>query len=182
MNGIIKETKRLFIRPMKRKDYPAWLHSFQNRKPSQYKYDPGIMDMSICTEAWFQSLVDKHKKMAEDDEVYVFGIFRKDDGAHIGNIDFSTLLRMNFQWACFGYTVHNQYFRQGDGSEAVKAAFEIAFEHLNYQRIEAHINLDNHPSIKLAESAGMSFECVRQGFIYEDNQWTDHLVYTIQRS
>ncbi|MET3829428.1 RimJ/RimL family protein N-acetyltransferase [Paenibacillus sp. DS2363] len=51
------------------------------------------------------------------------------------------------------------------------------FEHLKFHRIEAHINVDNTTSMKLAESVGMEFECLRKGFIHENNEWTDHLVY-----
>ena len=76
-----------------------------------------------------------------------------------------------------GYTIHNQYWRNGYGKEAVKKAFNIAFQNLHFHRIEAHINVDNKPSIKLAESVGMDFECSRKGFIYEFEEWTDNLVY-----
>lgn len=92
-------------------------------------------------------------------------------------IDIATLARADFQWGSFGYTIHNQYWRKGYGKEAVSEALHIAFEHLKFHRIEAHINLDNIPSKKLAESVGMAFECVRKGFIYENDEWTDHFVY-----
>ena len=65
----------------------------------------------------------------------------------------------------------------GYGKEAVSAALTLAFTQLKFHRIEAHINIDNAPSIKLAESVGMEFECIRKGFIYENDEWTDHLVY-----
>ncbi|GAA0343581.1 hypothetical protein GCM10008967_37550 [Bacillus carboniphilus] len=117
--------------------------------------------------------------MASEDKVYVFGIFRKKDNTHLGSIDFSTIKRDDFQWARFGYTIHNQFWKQGYGKESVKAAIILAFETLNYHRLEAHINLDNTPSIKLAESVGMQFECIRKGFIYEFDEWTDNLIYYI---
>jgi [ribosomal protein S5]-alanine N-acetyltransferase len=59
----------------------------------------------------------------------------------------------------------------------VKEALNIAFNPLKYHRVEAHINLDNSVSIKLAESAGMEFECKRKGFIFEFGEWTDNLIY-----
>ena len=68
----------------------------------------------------------------------------------------------------------------GNGKEAVNAALNLAFEKINYHRIEAHINLDNIASIKLAESVGIVYECIRKGFIYENEKWTDHLVYYIK--
>lgn len=47
----------------------------------------------------------------------------------------------------------------------------------NFNRIEAAINLDNSTSIAFAESIGMKKECIRRGFIYENEQWVDHLIY-----
>lgn len=173
----ISETERLIIRPLKKDDYENWLNAFENRLPSQYRHDQGKMDMSECTPDWFHHLVDRHQELARTDAVYVFGVFRKEDGTHLGMIDIATLARADFQWASFGYTIHNQYWRTGYGKEAVNEALHIAFEHLKFHRIEAHINLDNTPSIKLAERVGMEFECVRKGFIYENDEWTDHLVY-----
>jgi [ribosomal protein S5]-alanine N-acetyltransferase len=173
------ETERLIVRPYIKEDYSNWLTQYNNRMPSQHKYDEGKIDMSICTREWFGELVDNHQQMASEDKVYIFGVFRKEDHAHLGAIDFSTIMRDDFQWARFGYTIHNQFWRQGYGKESVKGALRLAFEKLNYHRIEAHINLDNTPSIKLAENVGMQFECIRKGFIYEFEEWTDNLVYYI---
>ncbi|WP_332645218.1 GNAT family N-acetyltransferase [Lysinibacillus sp. 54212] len=173
------ETNRLILRPYNKEDYLHWLTQFNNRMPSQHKYDDGKIDMSICTIDWFEKLVHNHQRMASEDKVYVFGIFRKEDHVHLGTVDFSTIMRDEFQWARCGYTIHNHFWSQGYGKESVKGAIRLAFEKLHYHRIEAHINLDNTPSIKLAESVGMRFECVRKGFIFEFDEWTDNLIYFI---
>jgi len=173
------ETDRLIIRPLKNADYKNWLNAFENRFPSKYKHDKGKMDMSECTEEWFANLVKKHQELALNDIAHVFGIFLKDDGKHLGIVDFSTLARDVFQWGRIGYTIHNQFWQKGYGKEAVKSALLIGFRDLNFHRIEAHINTDNLPSIHLANSVGMKYECMREGFIYEYEEWTDHLVYYI---
>jgi RimJ/RimL family protein N-acetyltransferase len=95
----------------------------------------------------------------------------------LGNVDLSTIYREEKQWANLGYSIHNQYWKQGFGNEAVRAVLIAGFENLGYHRIEAAINLDNHPSIALAQSVGLQKECVRRGFYYEDEQWVDHLIY-----
>lgn len=176
-----RTTKRLVIRPLKVKDYLIWLEGFNGRKPTQYKYDPGKIDMSECTDSWFKKLVARHQELAEEDVAHVFAVFEKDTGHHIGMVDFSTLARDNFQWGRIGYTIHNQHWSRGFAKEAVHAALAIAFDELHFHRIEAHINIDNKPSYKLAESVGMKYECTREGFIYEGLQWTDHLIYFIQK-
>lgn len=174
---IVGETERLIIRPLRKPDYNEWLNGFTGRAESKYKHDPGKMDMSKCTKEWFEDLVNKHQKLARNDTAHVFGIFRKRDGKHIGMVDFSTLARDAFQWGRIGYTIHNQFWKRGYGKEAVKEALRMAFVELEFHRIEAHINLDNIPSMKLAESAGLKFECKREGFLFEAGKWTDHLVY-----
>ncbi|RIW37277.1 N-acetyltransferase [Bacillus salacetis] len=171
------EAKRLMVRPLKEEDYQGWYKGFNERMPSQHRHDPGKLDMSECTEEWFASLVHNHQKLAAGDDAYIFGVFHKESGGHMGMIDFSTLARNDFQWGRIGYTIHNQYWGQGYGREAVEAAMQIALTELGYHRIEAHINLDNSASIKLAEGIGMEYECTRKGFIYEFGEWTDNLIY-----
>ncbi|WP_342512405.1 GNAT family N-acetyltransferase [Sporosarcina sp. FSL K6-1522] len=175
---IQSDTERLVIRPLQNKDYELWLEGCRNRFPSQYKYDDDKMDLNGWTQKKFNDdVVTKLQGLADRDEAYVFGIFRKSDQKHVGKVEFSTIMRDEFQWGLLGYTIHNQYWRNGYGKEAVKGALNIAFQNLHFHRIEAHINVDNKPSIKLAESVGMEFECIRKGFIFEFGEWTDNLVY-----
>lgn len=176
---IISETERLIVRSLKKEDYHNWLREFESRSTSHHRHDEGKIDMSDCTEEWYMNLIDKHRELATNDIAYIFGVFRKSDNKHLGMIDFSTLERMDFQWARLGYTIHNQHWRKGYGKEAVKAALHIAYKELGFHRIEAHINVDNTPSMKLAESVGMKFECKREGFIFEFGEWTDNFIYFI---
>lgn len=175
---IQSETERLVLRPLQEQDYERWLEGMNDRLPSQYKYDDEKVDFSGWTQEKFNNeVVTKLQTLATQDEAYVFGIFRKSDQKHIGKVELCTVMRDEFQWGLLGYTIHNQYWRKGYGKEAVKEAFNIAFQDLQFHRIEAHINIDNKPSIQLAESVGMEFECIRKGFIFEFGEWTDNLVY-----
>lgn len=171
------ETERLVIRPLEKSDYESWLQGYEGRFPSKRRHDEGRLDMSVCTEEWFDELVEKHQQLAMNDTAYVFGVFLKEDRTHVGMIDFSTLVRYDFQWGRIGYALHNQHWEKGYGKEAVAEALRIAFDQLNYHRVEAHINLDNAPSIKMAESIGLEYECTRKGFIHEFGEWTDNLIY-----
>jgi len=171
------ETDRLIIRPLNKTDYSNWFNEFTNRLPSQHKHDKGRINMSNCSEQWFDQLVRDHQELALTDQAYIFGVFHKDDDVHLGMVDFSTLARENFQWGRVGYSIHNHFWRQGYGKEAVLAALQLAFADLHYHRIEAHINVDNTPSIELAKSIGMECECIRKAFLFESEEWTDHWVY-----
>ena len=177
MTKLTIETDRLILRPFQNSDYEQWSTGFDNRMPSTYKYDDGYEDSSHYTKKWFIDWIKGFQETAEKDDVYILGIFRKEDGANIGNIEVIKILRQDYDWAMMGYSIHNQFFRQGYGKESVQAATELFFAELNFHRIELQINIDNEPSRKLAESAGFQFECVRKDFFYEGGKWIDQLIY-----
>ncbi len=171
------ETERLILRPLQPTDYESWFAGFSGRSPSQSPYDDGVLNLDHCDRQWFAELRARHQQQAFADQLYIWGIFARRTDQHLGNIDISTLRRLEYQWGLLGYEIHNQYWRQGFGKEAVRAALIAAFESLNYHRIEAAINLDNFASIALAQSVGMQQECIRRRFFYEHEQWVDHLIY-----
>ncbi len=172
-------TNRLEIRPLKNSDYERWLKGFTDRKPSKHKYDDGLIDMSECTKPWFNGLVKKHQEFIENDQMYIFAIFDKHNQQHLGMIDIATIRRENFQWGECGYFVHNQFWRNGYAYEAIKKILYTASSVLKFHRLEAHVNIDNIPSIKLLEKSGFEYECTRKNFIYEFEGWTDNHIYFI---
>ncbi|AOV09198.1 GNAT family N-acetyltransferase [Sporosarcina ureilytica] len=174
------ETERLVIRPYEIKDYKEWARGYRERLPSTYKYDEGN-DGEFYSEKWFADWVKGFQKDAEKDDTYLFGVFRKEDGAHIGEIELVTILRLDYEWGMMGYAIHNQFHRQGYGKESVIAATELFFEDLKFYRIELQIHVDNEPSKKLAESTGFEFECLRKKHYYEGGKWTDQLIYVKTR-
>ena len=173
----IIHTERLILRPQQPSDYECWYAGFSGRSPKQHQYDDGLVSLEHCDRQWFADLCQRHQQQALSDRVFVFGIFSRQGDRHLGNIDISTICRGDYQWGLLGYEVHNQYWRQGFGKEAVRAALIAGFETLNYHRIEAAINLDNQASIALAKSVGMQKECIRHNFLYENEQWVDHFIY-----
>lgn len=172
-------TERLVLRPQKTSDYDAWYAAFSERLPQQYNYDEGQICLDDYDANRFASICKSHQEQALSDYAYIWGVFDQQTNQHLGNIDLSTIQREEKQWANLGYSIHNQYWRQGFGKEAVTAAIFAGFERLGYHRIEAAINLDNHPSIALAQCVGLQKECVRRGFYYEDGQWVDHVIYVV---
>jgi len=171
------QTERLVLRPQKPEDYKSWYVAFSERLPQQYKYDEGQIDLDNYDANQFADICNSHQEQALNDLAYIWGIFCRQTNQHFGNVDLSTIQREEKQWANLGYSIHNQHQRQGFGKEAVKAAIITGFEQLGYHRIEAAINLDNYPSIALAQSIGLQKECIRCGFYYENEQWVDHVIY-----
>lgn len=174
---LVINTERLILRPQQPSDYEHWYAGFAGRSPSRHQYDDGLVSLDHCDRQWFVDLCQRHQQEALSDQIFVFGVFSCQTKHHLGNIDISTIRRGEYQWAVLGYEIHNQYWNQGFGKEAVRAAIIAGFEMLGYHRIEAIINLDNQGSIALAQSVGMQKECIRQGFLYENDQWVDQVIY-----
>lgn len=97
------ETERLIIRPYSIEDYENWYINYDNRLPSQYKYDDGRpLNMPLSTKEWFNEWINGFYQAAVKDDTYVFGIFRKVDGVNIGKLEISTIpifIRKLFSYA-----------------------------------------------------------------------------------
>lgn len=176
---ICKKSKQLEIRPVKIDDYSRWICGYTNQKPKQNRFDEGPFDVYNMTEKWLQNKIEERKQFAADDEMYKFGVFRNTDSAIIGFCIVTTHMRDDFQYASIGYSILNQHWGNGYGTETLKALIQIGFDDLDFHRLEAHINTDNFVSKRVALKAGMEFECVRKGFIFEDGEWTDNEIYFI---
>ena len=175
------ETDRLYIRPLNLNDLDAFKEGFAQRKSKQNAFDADDVDVSNYTSGDFKQLITSFIQLATADKIYIYAIFLKENDLPIGKIEFTTLIRDDFQWGIVGYVLNNSYWGKGYGSEAVAAAVQYALQHLNYHRIEAHITLDNSRSINTAENAGFTFECIRRKFIQEKNGWTDKTIYSINK-
>lgn len=69
-SNMLIETERLIIRPFVNDDYVNWYTQFDNRLPSQYKYDDGRpIDMASSTEEWFSDWINGFHECAIKDEM-----------------------------------------------------------------------------------------------------------------
>ena len=172
------ETARLVLRPLEVSDYNVWRQGFLDRKVQQHKYDQEDGAKLDCDVVCFENIVAQHKVMMEKDDLYIWAMFDK-KGNHIGMLNIVTIARGHFEWCELGYYVHNQFWRNGYAAEGVQAVLQLARDVLKFHRVEAHVNLDNHASQRLLDKLGFTYECIRKGFIYEFDAWTDNKVYAM---
>lgn len=111
----------------------------------------------------FKEKVKRHRSRGKDRIHFIFGIFEKKTGELIGTLD---LLTINEQigWGNLGYHIQNQYYSKGYATEASRLALTIAFKQLNFHRIEAAMEMDNHASKKVAIKSGLKYEGIRKKF------------------
>ena len=80
-------TRRLELRPYRASDYEAWMTAFAARRAPRYPHDGGPHDRRETPRSWFRALCSKHRRRWRRDEVYVFGVFDRRTGDHLGGVD-----------------------------------------------------------------------------------------------
>lgn len=172
-------TRRLELRLVEARDYPALRDGYQNMRSPKSRFDdePALKKRANASE--FKKLLTRQKKGALLDRHYALHVFHRRTGEHLGGVDIFVYMRGAMQWANVGYSIHNQHWGHGYAPEAVRAAIELAFRVLKLHRVEASTELDNHPSRKTALRAGMKQECIRRSFMYDRKRkkWLDYVVY-----
>lgn len=178
----IYSSRRLIIRAFKPKDFLKWSEAMASRSEPVDKFDYGPISKKYLTKTIFKKRLSAYKKAAEKDECYIFGIFEKKSGDHLGNISIYLLQRNPMQWANLGYHIHNHKRGRGYAKEAAKLFLKAAFESFDLQRVEAVMEKDHKASIAIAKAAGMKKEGVRRHFLpTESGKWVDGLVYAAIR-
>lgn len=176
------KSNRLVIRSYMYEDYEAWIAGLKNRLGSQSRHDEGRpQDLSAYTKEKFKKKIEQWSKQDDAWQLSEFGIFRENDGAHIGKIEMYRTQRNGKELVLLGYAIHNQYWRKGYGKESVVTIIPFIFEYLQPERIELHIDSDNLASIHLAESIGFNYEEKQSQFSFDSGEWSEFFIYYIEK-
>lgn len=170
-------TKRLIIRPLDFKDFDAWIQAQEMTLSPLDKFDTGPLPLARRTRANFNRAVREQQRQAKKDSRYVWNIFLKRSGELVGFIDVNPISRVPHQLADIGYFVTNSYRGNGYAKEALRKVIPMVFKDLDLHRLEAVIDLDNKPSIRLAKSSGMYREGIRKHYWFQNGRWEDQLIF-----
>ncbi|MGW5155067.1 GNAT family N-acetyltransferase [Nonomuraea wenchangensis] len=80
-----------------------------------------------------------------------------------------------------GYGVHPLYRGRGLATEALRGLAEWVFDRTRLRRIDLTANLDNLPSLRVAQKAGFTWEGVLRGAVMEDDGPHDLVVFGLLR-
>ena len=99
---------------------------------------------------------------------------RVDDGALVGWLNVSDIVRGALQGANVSYGGVAAFRGQGYMSEALELVLHEAFVTLELHRLEANIQPGNAGSLALARRAGFQLEGFSPGYLKIDGDWRDH--------
>lgn len=148
---MILETKRLWLRDMTQADFADLAAILQNPKV-MYAYEHDFSDADV--QAWLERQQARYHQ-------YGFGLWAiilKSTGQMIGQAGLTLQPYKHQEVLEVGYLLKEEFWHCGYAREAAAGCKRYAFETLHQDKLHAIIKVDNHSSIKVAESIGMRKE------------------------
>lgn len=99
---------------------------------------------------------------------------RREDGAILGMIELSQIVRGGFRSAYLGYLIGAPHARQGYMAEAIGLALRQVFTTLRLHRVEANIQPGNRASLALVAKLGFRREGYSRRYLKIAGRWRDH--------
>ena len=171
--AIILETERLLFRHQILQDLDDLWALYCNPKITKYIPDaPRSRDEAKEELEWFLYGHPKHPELG------LWATIHKETGKFIGRCGLLPCTIEGQAEVEVAYTLAQDFWGQGLGTEAAKGILQHGFEKLNLNRLICLIDPENIPSQKVAQKIGMALERKVEG-INGDNFPT--LIYSISR-
>ncbi|HWR22847.1 MAG TPA: GNAT family N-acetyltransferase [Feifaniaceae bacterium] len=148
---LIIETERLKIRPLLGDDAPGF---FALRQDAAVTAMMGFSPYTRAEEAE-QYVAARMRMMARGDCLF-WAVTRKEGGAFIGSACLWNF-RLDEGSAEIGYELLPAFQHKGYAGETIRAVCRYAFSELGFARVDAFVDPDNAPSLRVLERNGFSF-------------------------
>lgn len=96
----------------------------------------------------------------------------------IGSVCFNNIQRGAFQKCTLGYKLSEDACHHGYMSETLSFLIPVFLKELKLHRIEAYVQPDNTPSVRLLTKLGFKEEGYLTSYAEINGQWTDHLIFS----
>ena len=164
MNLLLKgeETERLQFRNLLASDFDAWLPFHQDPRSSQFW--EGLPDKpEVACQQQFARAFERYEK----DLGGMNAVVLKTSGKLIGLCGLLIQVVDGIEELEIGYSILPEFWQKGFATEAAKKCKEFAFENNLAESLISIVQVDNHPSQKVALNNGMFLD---KTTVYLNNQ------------
>ncbi len=145
--------------------------------------DPRIMTYldrapAVSVEEVKDNFLKKIIEALANNQGITWGIALKGESKLIGTIGFWNIMPEHYR-AEIGYTIHPDHGGKGLMQEAMKVVLDYGFETMKLHSVEANVNPDNAPSIKLLERNGFVKEAHFKENWYYNGRFLDSAIYSL---
>ncbi|MDQ6787889.1 MAG: GNAT family N-acetyltransferase [Acidobacteriota bacterium] len=165
MKEKILKGKRVFLRQPTDKDFGELVLLYKSSR----KFHRGLVQTPITKKAF-----EKYLAHSRQETNKYFLICRNKDGAIVGSVNLSQIFQGNFKNAYLGYYLGEKFTRQGIMTEAAEILLRFAFKGLKLHRVEANVQPENLPSIKVLQRNGFTKEGFSRRYLKIGGRWRDH--------
>ncbi len=167
---------RVFLELLQRSHAPELL-AYRRRNLEYHRpYSPAQdeRDLQIAEQ---EALIAGFLERATRDHGYHFGVFLRQGGKLIGQLNLNNVVRGVFQNAYVGYSMDEAHTGQGLMSEALGIACGVGFSVLALHRLQAAVMPWNIASSRVVEKNAFRKEGYAPGYLKIAGRWEDHMIF-----
>ena len=109
-----------------------------------------------------------------------FAVLLRDDGEFVGMVNYHRRVPL-YRKLAVGWILAPRWWRHGFAEESTRALLDHCVTALDAHRIEAHIETDNQPSLRLAERLGFRREGLMRDCLFVDGKPRTAFLYALLR-
>ncbi len=162
-------------------DFDSWADVRRRDADYLQPWEPDWMDGHLGRVS-YRTRLSRFKKLVASDRAYPFHLVHESSGKIIGAANLTHVERGAAQSAKIGYWIARSHANRGHARAAVRALTGFAFDVLDLHRIEAAVQPDNAPSIRVLETNGFLREGTARGLLRINGAWADHDIYARLRT
>ena len=122
--------------------------------------------------------IQNHLHVQVRGDSIIWAITIGDEPTLVGLISYRRFYREHFRGE-IGYGLHPDYHGKGLMQEVLKLVLDYGFNHIGLHSIEANVDKDNIPSIKLLERMGFNKEAHYKENYYFEGKFIDSVIYSL---
>lgn len=161
----VRIPRRVELTVPRPRDRAAWQELIQASRP----FFAGLVNTTATARAYATYL-----RQAAQPSAACRLIQRRSDGALVGAINLTGIIRGSFLSGYLGYYIGAQYAGQGYMTEALELMLGLAFRKHRLHRVEANIQPGNEASLRLVQRAGFHREGYSPRYLKIAGRWRDH--------
>jgi RimJ/RimL family protein N-acetyltransferase len=173
---LILRTERLNLRPFEERDIqPFWQY---RSDPEVARYQGWVMPYTLEMAKDFYQQMSQAKPGTPPGAWYQLAIEPIETGQIAGDVAFY-LLERDPRQAEIGFSLARPYQGKGYASEALRCLLDYLFFELDLHRVQANCDVENLPSVRLMERAGMRREGQFIENLWFKGRWSSEYWYAI---
>jgi ribosomal-protein-alanine N-acetyltransferase len=172
------QSERLIFREYTEEDFEIFYRLFSNEQVMKYAF----MDRYSSKEdvlVYFRQVLENNNTV-NNRKAYEYAVFLVSDGSFIGFADIMVYQSNQSGGCCeIGYFLLPDFWGRGYATEIASSLVGISFKFLNFHRVAASCNVNNHKSEKVMKKTGMVKEGEARKVRFKEGRWDNELQYSI---